>query len=575
MSITRELIDAARGGRLKQVEELVKLIKKDEKATVDLKDQDSKTALFHAAWHNQRDIVKYLHEQKADLSIQDYREVTPLMAAADYGHVDTVVYLLEQKVDVDHVDYRKKTALISAAESSNTSDDRHLICAQLLLKANAKIDHQDKNGNTAIMLAKNPKIFDFLLDEKANIELKNNKGQNLFLKLCNSESPKESLGRLEKLFEKHPDIDVNVLDKEGNSAIDLILKNPTNEKFAIAIIKLLIAKKINSTLITKPFRADLSKDKLKLLTDAGCEPTFTSRLDALNYGYVTDSFDKYYASAITEEKNFKQAEEKEGFLKLFLKAIEDNKFDVACKLTKFIDPNAKNIKGASLLEVALNLNQIPLAEALITAGADKEQVNETGKSLLMRLIPSSRSASNALFLIQKGADLSLVDKNGDTPLIIAVINHYPKLVAAILERYSANINHKNKDDKTALFIAGFDFMDSQPRKCNEVILLLLQANADRTISCPGFWREATTFNQLVELFNSLKHIVKKHDEQEQAKKGGVTAIAKRLRISLTPASSESVELKSSPSEEESKNTAVAHAVKETIFEQAASTTRKP
>lgn len=561
MSKTRELIEAAAKGELERVKQLIEI----EKVEVNSKGSHfgtTCTALYFAAWQNHLEVVKYLTQHGADLSAKDHNDITPLIIAADCARVEILAHLLEQKkVDINAVSRFGQSALMRTVRPES---DKIFLCAKMLIDKKADVNLQDQSGNTAIMLAEDPRTFDLLLEAKINIELKNKEGKTLLLNLCESEwlSSKESFRRLEKLFKKFPDIDVNVIDNEGNSAIDLILKSEIegNDEFGIKKLKLMLTKKITPDLVARPFHSiwTTPSRNLKRLIDAGFTPPRNSCLEILTYGYITNTFDDCYFSI--DEKAFKKIDSKEGFNKLYIKALKDNKFKIAFMLIKFIDPNAKDEDGKSLLELTLMLKQVSLsdqltlAEALIEAGANKEQIDAEDQSLFMRLISSRFSHDQAIFLIKKDVKLSLISKDGQTVLHVATKTRSPKLVKCILDHHADCINLLNNQNQTALVIAALNYEHSRHEDYLEVIKLLLNANADRKMVCTGVWSwQKITFGQIVERHWPLREFIKEYDEQalkDRTQKSSVASISQSLQIAPAPASATvAVEIKSAPSEE--------------------------
>ena len=96
-----------------------------------------------------------------------------LVRAATYGNVNRVRAFLAVGVDTTGVDEFGQTALIAAACSSK---ERSKAMVEALLEANSPINHQDKDGYTALMVAArqgNKDVVEMLLKRGAEIGIEN------------------------------------------------------------------------------------------------------------------------------------------------------------------------------------------------------------------------------------------------------------------------------------------------------------------------------------------------------------------------------------------------------------------
>jgi ankyrin repeat protein len=111
----------------------------------------------------------------------DRSEVTPLMIACREGYPDIVKILIENNANVNAVSISKTTPLIAVAQNSIMDKDDQLNIVEQLITAKANINHQDKYGKTALILAiesNSPKIVSILLLSGADINIKDQDGYN-------------------------------------------------------------------------------------------------------------------------------------------------------------------------------------------------------------------------------------------------------------------------------------------------------------------------------------------------------------------------------------------------------------
>jgi len=103
---------AAKFGHLNVVEYL-----HSKGAVISTRDNTNMTPLHSAAESGHADVVQYLHSNGADISTRNNTNMTPLHSAAKSGHANVVQYLLENKANPsDKCDHRNYTFLHYAAE---------------------------------------------------------------------------------------------------------------------------------------------------------------------------------------------------------------------------------------------------------------------------------------------------------------------------------------------------------------------------------------------------------------------------------------------------------------------------
>jgi uncharacterized protein len=85
------------------------------------RDENSWTALMHAAHFGREDNVQLLLQHGADINAVDSLGTTPLITACGQQHVEVVACLLEAGADVDVADNNRYSALIVAAECDSTA----------------------------------------------------------------------------------------------------------------------------------------------------------------------------------------------------------------------------------------------------------------------------------------------------------------------------------------------------------------------------------------------------------------------------------------------------------------------
>jgi ankyrin repeat protein len=134
----------------------------DAGADVHTKDKDRSTALHCAAWNGHTEAMKMLLDAGADVNAKEDVDggSTPLHNAACMGYTEAVKVLLDAGADVNA--QREKdgyTTLHFVAESNkmmSTSEEAQEL-VRLLLKTNANVQAQAKDGRTPLQVAESRK----------------------------------------------------------------------------------------------------------------------------------------------------------------------------------------------------------------------------------------------------------------------------------------------------------------------------------------------------------------------------------------------------------------------------------
>jgi ankyrin repeat protein len=105
------------------------------------------------------------------------------------------------------------------------------------------------------------------------------------------------------------------------------------------------------------------------------------------------------------------------------------------------------------------INHEHLVKRLLESGADSNIQNERGETALFRLAVEA-SCSNRVYvprtaqmLLDFGANPNIADKDGLTPLGLAIENTGKELVTQLLRSEKANPETRDRYDRTALAIA--------------------------------------------------------------------------------------------------------------------------
>ena len=380
-------------------------------------------------------------------------KLDPLCWAAENGYFDLVRFLTENGEDVNKANEDGATPLMFAAFKGDSK------IAKLLIKKGANVNSGDKNGSTPLMLSAHQgrlETVQLLIENGATLNDKDKDG-NTGLHLGASEGNLEVV----KLLLEHG-ADFEVKNKDGKKAIDL-----AKEKGHDEIVKLLTEDEDKLRIFNKDF--ELRKNE------------YTKLVFAVVKG------DPAIAKLLLENGADPNIPNRDGRPALIV-AVQTRHFTIAkLFLENGADPNIPTKDDSTALMAAANSGQADIAELLIENGADINRQNKNGKTALMFAAYMEDNTMTKL-LIDNGAIVNLKDneghiviyyaenmgnvlpemkeiltnkdsktneqnRDGNTPLHVAVIIKNKTKIKELFQRKNLNLNIRNNDGETPLDIA--------------------------------------------------------------------------------------------------------------------------
>jgi ankyrin repeat protein len=339
---------------------------------------------------------------------------TPLINAVSGDSLDAVQVLLDAGADIKLTNDKGETALIIAARPEYQRDlSTRLRVIRLLLSRGADIRTADKEGKTALHYAvdqyfseaggviSRPEIVQTFLENGADVNARDKRGNTaLILTMRQGWVPPgtddDQLKIVNLLLDKHADIDAH--DDDGLTPLMIASEMGRNKLLSILLEKgaEIDAKDVHGDTALVHAVESGKEETVRLLREKGADPKATH--------YQSD------AAITVATKNY-------ALIKAaFPGSLEQTK----AALDSGADVNARDSNGAT-----------PLLLAAAGYASEKDKI--------------------VLLLLEKGADPNALDNTGFSPLMVAA--YYTSDVVKSLLDHHAEVNLKNKEQKTALLIA--------------------------------------------------------------------------------------------------------------------------
>lgn len=441
--------------------------------------------------------------RNADIEEKDSAQSSLLHIAAEHGDSLAIEVLLNRGMDANIENSEAEKPLHRLAEETRHINNGEEIakCAELLLDAKASVLRKDRFGRTPVILAAKNAYYEILkvfIDRGLKLSLKDSEGNSALHIACQyfSDYDEEDEERYFKTIKYllEAGLDPNEKNNDDETAIDIAIRR-SNKKITALLLGNYDEENPNELLIQTGglslHRAIENKDyeAVNALIKLGADVnTFSEEKDTLfremtPLGIAFSMFDEYSVKALLEagaDVNLKTTEENtalgeilgymkdnyfsfnkipliEELLKLLLNNglkindTVDKKGNTAfIKACKSIDEN--NLSNGKTLAAVV-------AKFLLKENCDINSTNLYGQTALMFLCASRDVEAQDLQIqvLEAGADVGTMDKNGDTPLIYAAKNRNAnsgKEMAELLFDFgNPKLEHVNNDGKTALEIA--------------------------------------------------------------------------------------------------------------------------
>ncbi|WP_443944075.1 ankyrin repeat domain-containing protein [Pedobacter sp. AW1-32] len=420
--------------------------------------QAQKNVFLEAAfWKDKPDVtaVKDAIEQGNNPSQMNPMSFDPVvMAINNDAPAESIIYLLSQKGnDLNKLTHDSRTYVFWAASRGNVA------VVEYLLKNGAKLDTQDSHGYSPLTFAatagqQNTAIYDLFIKsgEKLKTDL-NHDGANALLIAV----PNDPELKLTEYFISKG-LDLNSKDAAGNTAVNYAAKGGN-----IELMKKLIAKgvKYNDNamiLAAQGTRRDANgMEVYKFLESLNIKPTAvgTNGENVLSYIVKRPKQQEIISYFLSKGVDVNQAD-KDGNTAFIVAAASNRDLPTIELLAKSVkNINQLNAQGVSALAMAVRGNSAEVVAFLLSKGANFSVEDKNGENLAAYLIQGYNPQRVADFeaklkvLTDKGFDLKAIQKNGNTLYHLALTKNDISLLKRI-EPLKIDVNIQNKEGYTAL-----------------------------------------------------------------------------------------------------------------------------
>jgi len=330
-------------------------------------DEDGNTVLHLAAALNDADLCTFFIIKGADTELKNYESDTPLHVAI-------------------------KNECYSAAEAIVNMDCRSLLS-------------RDGEGKSALDLGLETSgaYYELFITEKAG-ELRDDEGRSIVHYFVAS----KNLRAVQSCIRRK--IDISVKDNEGKTPLDLAFENLADDTSVQIAAELILGGAEEVDTIFSYF-----------------QDTVVSR----NYSIRFD----------------------DGQTPLHIAAINNHVAIAKFLLENDASTSAQDSTGATPLHEAVRYGNTDVAKLLLSAGANVNATDNLGKTPVMIIMPREKVRELYSLLISYKADLGQKDMYGDTILHIATMMKVSVQELTVLTNNGADVNARNKEGVTPLQIA--------------------------------------------------------------------------------------------------------------------------
>ncbi len=360
---------------------------------------ESKLTPHQLIRQNRIDEAKQEFMMPSEINSADEDGNTVLHLAAQIDDPDLVSYFIIKGADPELKNYEGDTPLHVAIKCNSVN------AAKALMELSNTLFSRDAEGITALDrgLAANDSYYNIFITEKAG-ELRDLDGQTIvhyFVRTKNLKAVRQCITT---------GLPISIKDDNGKTPLDVAFENLDDEEFVEIAAELIMG----------------GADEI--------ETEFSYFQDAMLARNVNTRFD-------------------DGQTPLHLAAIMGHNAIAKYLLECDADTGVQDSSGATPLHEAIRYGNIEIAKALLNSGADVNAKDNLGKTPVMLILPKDKLAELYKLLITYRADLSQKDMYGDSVLHTAAMQAVDGTTIILLISGGADVDARNKEGVTPLAIA--------------------------------------------------------------------------------------------------------------------------
>ncbi|MEM8886823.1 MAG: ankyrin repeat domain-containing protein [Bacteroidota bacterium] len=251
-------------------------------------------ALFFAAYGRKRSTIqletfKYLEELGLDVDVVNWEGQSPLHHAIRRADVEVLEFFLERGVNVNQIDKYGNTALINAAGGK-------LPMLEKILPLVDDVNHQNHKGHSALNMAilrSSTSSFDLLVEHGADIQVVDERNNNLFYHAFKNFSPKREK-TTEHFIQALSEKGLKLTDGfyEGNSLAHLAVEKNSPYLLEKAISLGANINQTNEMGLSPLHLAAMTStdgDLISILLDAGADKNILTEFEESAYELATEN----------------------------------------------------------------------------------------------------------------------------------------------------------------------------------------------------------------------------------------------------------------------------------------------
>jgi ankyrin repeat protein len=403
---------------------LVELLLEQKSIEVNYTNPEGSTAFHLACSKSDVSLVRLFLEKGADVTLANKSGSQPLHAACQNSNAAVVELLLAtKKVDVNTFTKDGLTPLHIACGFRNAA------VVNLLLQNNADIFSQDRNKQTALMLAKqinNQKIVTILENKIAALVA--------FFKAATE-------GDIKSLTKAIND-GIHLDAQDANGVTPLLLACQSGHT---AVVQALIENRANISIVNKNggyalhFAAQNGHlDIVKLLLGKGANISIANKQggNALHLAAQNGHLD-IVKLLLGKGANINQPDQG-GFTPLLLACQNGHTSVVQALLENRANISIANKQGGNALHLAAQMVHLDIVKLLLKNGADLNNINKINGATALHIAAADNNLDFVkFFLAQKGINIDIMDLEGRTPLDVTETDAIIELLKDHLDLFRA------------------------------------------------------------------------------------------------------------------------------------------